>query len=113
MSDHAVRRLFAGETEAEAVRTEEGRVALEGRPPGTPARALAMLRASVVSASGIEGFDYDGAGRRLPAAAGIASAAGTEESDYRLTGNSGLETGQLVAHQQRHGSGGRRRGREA
>lgn len=103
-------RIIAGEIPAQVVAESDEWVAFRDIHPVAPVHVLIVPRKHVRSVESLGNEDVEMAGRLILAAKQIAGAEGVSETGYRLVGNSGPDSGQVVHHLHFHLIGGRRMG---
>jgi len=101
-------RIVAGGIPATVVRREGGFLAFEDIAPKAPVHLLVLPERHVESIAGIDGLsDAEGAAM-LAFIVATASAAGLDDSGYRVTTNHGPDARQSVFHLHWHVMGGAR-----
>ena len=99
-------RIARGDVPAEVVARDDGFLAFEDIAPKTPVHLLVIPERHVPSIAGVEGLSRDERAAMLPFIAAVASAAGLDESGYRVTTNHGPDARQSVLHLHWHVMGG-------
>jgi histidine triad (HIT) family protein len=101
-------RIAAGEIPATLVARDDGFLAFEDIAPKAPVHLLVIPERHVPSIAGVAGLSADERAAMLPFIAATASAAGLDDSGYRVTTNHGPDSRQSVLHLHWHVLGGAR-----
>ena len=100
-------KIAAGEIPSEILYQDEEVVAFRDIKPLTPVHLLVVSRKHIPSLSQMTDTDAPLIGHMTKVANQLAREQGIAESGYRLTINSGADSGQLVPHLHMHLMGGR------
>ncbi len=100
-------KIIAGELPAEFVYRDDDVVVFPDINPLTPVHLLVVSRKHIPSLADMSDEDTTLVGKMVRAANQVASEQGISEKGYRLTINSGAESGQIVPHLHMHLMGGR------
>jgi len=100
-------KIIAGEIPAEFVYQDDDVVVFPDINPLTPVHLLVVSRRHIPSLADMSDEDTPLIGRMVRAANQVAREQGIYDKGYRLTINSGAESGQLVPHLHMHLMGGR------
>jgi histidine triad (HIT) family protein len=101
-------RIVAGDVPATVVARDDGFLAFEDIAPKAPVHLLVIPERHVESIAGVDGLSEAERLAMLPFVAATASAAGLDESGYRVTTNHGPDARQSVLHLHWHVLGGTR-----
>lgn len=100
-------KIIAGELPAEFVYRDDDVVVFPDINPLTPVHLLVVSRKHIPSLADMSDEDTTLVGKMVRAANQVASEQGISEKGYRLTINSGADSGQIVPHLHMHLMGGR------
>jgi histidine triad (HIT) family protein len=100
--------IAAGEVPAAVVARGDGFLAFEDIAPKAPVHLLVIPERHVESIAGVDGLSEAERLAMLPFVAAAASAAGLDDSGYRVTTNHGPDARQSVFHLHWHVMGGAR-----
>ncbi len=100
-------KIIAGEIPTEFVYQDDDVVVFADINPLTPVHLLVVSREHIPSLADMSDEDTPLIGRMVRAANQVAGEHGISEKGYRLTINSGAESGQIVPHLHMHLMGGR------
>ena len=100
-------KIAAGEIPAELLYQDEEVIVFSDIKPITPVHLLVVSRKHIPSLSLMNDADTPLVGHMTMVANQIAREQGIAESGYRLTINSGADSGQIVPHLHMHLMGGR------
>jgi histidine triad (HIT) family protein len=99
-------RIASGEIAATIVARDGGFLAFEDIAPKAPVHLLVIPERHVPSIAGVAGLSPEERAAMLPFVAATASAAGLDDSGYRVTTNHGPDARQSVFHLHWHVLGG-------
>ncbi len=99
-------RIVAGEIPAEVAARDDDFVAFADIAPKAPVHLLVVPTRHVASIAGVDGLDERARAAMLPFVAAVATAAGLDDSGYRVTTNHGPDARQSVGHLHWHVMGG-------
>jgi histidine triad (HIT) family protein len=99
-------RIARDEIPATVVARADGFLAFEDAAPKAPVHLLVIPERHVPSIAGVDGLSKAERVAMLPFVAAVASAAGLDESGYRVTTNHGPDARQSVFHLHWHVMGG-------
>lgn len=100
-------KIIAGEIPTELVYQDDDVVVFSDINPLTPVHLLVVSRRHIPSLADMSDEDTPLIGRMVKAANQVAREQGIYDKGYRLTINSGVESGQIVPHLHMHLMGGR------
>ncbi len=100
-------KIIAGEIPTELVYQDDDVVVFSDINPLTPVHLLVVSRRHIPSLADMSDEDTPLIGRMVRAANQVAREQGIYDKGYRLTINSGAESGQIVPHLHMHLMGGR------
>lgn len=100
-------KIIRGEIPSNIVYQDEDVVAFPDINPATPVHLLIVTRKHIPSLAEMSKVDIPLVGKMVKAANKLAQEHGISERGYRLTINSGPESGQVVPHLHMHFMGGR------
>jgi histidine triad (HIT) family protein len=101
-------KIAAGEIPTELLYQDEDVVVFRDIKPITPVHLLVVSRKHIPSLADMSDEDTPLVGKMTRVANQVAREQGISESGYRLTINSGVDSGQIVPHLHMHLMGGRR-----
>ena len=100
-------KIAAGEIPTELLYQDEDVVVFRDIKPLTPVHLLVVTRKHIPSLADMSNEDTPLVGKMTRVANQLAREQGISESGYRLTINSGADSGQIVPHLHMHFMGGR------
>lgn len=103
-------RIISGELPGQFVYQDEQVVAFRDIHPRAPVHVLIVPREHIESLATLSSSQRDTAGRLLEVASQVARQEGVAERGYRVSVNTGAESGSEVAHLHLHVLGGRQMG---
>jgi histidine triad (HIT) family protein len=101
-------KIVSGDVPARIVARGDGFLAFEDIAPKAPVHLLVIPERHVESISGVDGLSETERLAMLPFVAATASAAGLDDSGYRVTTNHGPDARQSIFHLHWHLLGGTR-----
>jgi histidine triad (HIT) family protein len=101
-------RIASGDVPATIVARDDGFLAFEDIAPKAPVHLLVIPERHVESIAGVDGLSEAERLAMLPFVAATASAAGLDDTGYRVTTNHGPDARQSVLHLHWHILGGTR-----
>jgi histidine triad (HIT) family protein len=100
-------KIASGEIPAAILYQDEDVVVFPDQKPITPVHLLVIPRKHITSLAEMDDKDTPLIGKMTQAANRVAREQGISESGYRITINSGADSGQIVFHLHMHLMGGR------